>query len=267
MKKEIASLFVLLLTSVSGWSMDESQMTEIKCSVKPIDRSKIHPKEAFGQAVSSNWSGYVSSSNFQQPVPGSVSYAAGDWIVPTLSSTPDDSYCAIWVGIDGYSDGTVEQLGTSHNWISGAQQNYAWFEMYPNGSFEINGFPCDNGDEISVRIGYKGNDYFKMVMFNHTKGVFTTIPASYTTSSGTVRNSAEWVVEAPFSGSILPLSDFRVATLNYCSAIINGVQGSISDPQWMNDSINMENTDGTVKAVTSDLSKNGNSFFVSWEHE
>jgi hypothetical protein len=272
MKKRMTLLLAFLVVLTTGWSSQsaiEPEMIEIECTIKPIARSKIHPKgtpiqTATGQIVSSNWSGYVAASNLQQSVPGSVSHAAGAWTVPTLLPTPDTSYCAIWVGIDGFNDSSVEQMGTSHDWVQGAQQNYAWFEMYPNGSFEINGFPVDNGDQISARIAYIGNDIFKMVMFNHTKGVTTTIPYSYTTSSAAQRSSAEWIVEAPYSGEILPLSDFKLATLNYCSAIIDGMSGTIGN--WMNDAITMEGSNG-VKAQTSALLHNGSAFTVTWQHE
>ena len=274
----MTSLVACLLASISASSeecmddlqmIDYSEMEEIECTISPIDRSRIHPKgsaavTASGQTVSSNWSGYVAAPTFQQSATGSVTYAAGCWTVPTLSATPDNSYCAIWIGIDGFLDGSVEQIGTSHNWVQGVQQNYAWFEMYPQGAFEIIGFPVDNGDVISARVGYKGNDTFKLVIFNHTKGVSTVIPAWYTTSPGTSRSSAEWIVEAPYSGSILPLSDFQLTTLNYCSAIINGVQGTIGE--WVNDAITMEGWCG-VKALPSALLKNGSAFSVAWESE
>ncbi len=274
MYKRMTSLVASMLMSVSAWSagndtFDATEMKEIECTIKPIDRAAIHPRgsAASSQSFSSNWSGYVAASSLENPVNGSVTYAAGCWKVPVLTATPDSSYCAIWVGIDGFTDASVEQIGTSHNWINGAQQNYAWFEMYPNGAYEINGFPVDIHDVMSARVGYKGNGVFKMVLFNHTKGVSFTIPTSYTTSSTALRSCAEWVVEAPYSGSILPLSDFHLTTLNNCSAIINGVFGPINDDLWENDAITMIGNSFGVEAIPSALTNNGNSFSVTWESE
>jgi hypothetical protein len=272
MKKEMSSLLIFLLASVSGFTCElhKQNTREIECSIKPIDRSKIHPpgntSDTSNQAVSSNWSGYVAAPSLQQSIQGSVTYAAGSWIVPTLSPTPDTSYCAVWVGIDGFLDGTVEQIGTSHNWVGSAQQNFAWFEMYPSGAFELDGFPVNNGDQISVRIGYKGDNTFKLVIFNHTQGVSTVIPSSFTTSPDLERSSAEWIVEAPFSGTILPLADFHLVTFNYCSAIINGVSGTINNGLWVNDSITMEDSSG-IEAQPSALQKEGTCFLVTWESE
>jgi hypothetical protein len=224
--------------------------------------------KSLSQSTSTNWSGYVAATDLSGTSGnGTVTYVAGSWVVPTLATTPDDAYCAIWVGIDGYNSDTVEQIGTSHDWNNGTQQNYAWFEMYPNGSFEISDFPVDNGDVISARVGYKGNDTFKLVISNHTKGVTTTIPTSNTMTANAARSCAEWIVEAPFSGSILPLSDFQKITMNYCSAVINGVSGTINNGHWMNDEITLADSSGTVEAQPTILLKNGSSFQVAWMAE
>ncbi len=275
MKRKTLFSLVLFLAASTSWSIAEvPQMVEIECSIKPIHRVKIHPKGASrtahsptSQSISTNWSGYVAAADLNEAASnGTVSYAAGCWVVPTLVATSDDTYCAIWVGIDGYNSSSVEQIGTSHNWTNGAQVNYAWFEMYPNGSYEITGFPVDNGDVISARVGYKGNDTFKLVIFNHTKGVSTVIPSSYTMSSSALRSCAEWIVEAPYAGSILPLSDFQTVGLKYCSAVINGVSGTINNGQWMNDEIVLQGANG-VEAQTTALSPDGSSFQVVWKSE
>lgn len=277
MNKIIFSL-ALLLVPLSSWTeILEVPMAEIECSIKPIDRKKIHRKKNYefaqsttsstSESFSNNWSGYVAATDFTgTSVNDTVTYAAGSWIVPTLVSTPDDSYTAIWVGIDGLLSPTVEQIGTSHYWINGAQQNFAWFEMYPQGAYELIGFPIDNGDMISVRVGYKGDDTFKLVIFNHTQGVSTAIPSSYTVMPGALRSSAEWIVEAPYSGSILPLSDFQLTTFNYCSAVINDVHGTINNGAWMNDEITMVGGTG-VEARPTALLKDGSCFQVLWESE
>ncbi len=276
MQKVLSTLLACVFASTTLLSAlpdeNENQMREIQCTLTPIDRGRIHPQGKQGlktraRAFSSNWSGYVAAPSFQKSEPGSVTYAAGSWIIPALEATPDTTYCAVWVGIDGFTNGTVEQIGTAHNWFQSEQQNFAWFEMYPMGAYEITGFPVEVGDQISVRIGYKGEDNFKLVMFNHTKGVSTIVPGDYTKLSIAQRSSAEWIVEAPYAGGILPLSDFELVTFNYCSAIINGESGSISNGDWVNDQITMVNGNGDVKAMPSELLKNGNCFKVAWEHE
>lgn len=266
------------LMAISVWSAEpiaqvreDVAMTEIECAIVSIERSKVHPRRVSSRASSgttdsSNWSGYIAASSLKQSVPGSVTFAAGHWTVPALSSTPDASYCAIWVGIDGALNGTVEQLGTSHNWVNGAQQNFAWFEMYPNGSFEIQGFPVDVGDTMQAKIDYQGSDTFQLSIANLTKNVSTSIPLSHTKTSA-ARSSAEWVVEAPYSSSILPLADFQLTTFHDCIATINGVKGTIGNGHWENEVVVMETSDQAVKAQPSALLRNGGSFYVTWKHE
>src|SRR5690348_12236358 len=57
---------------------------------------------------STNWSGYaVTGPN------GSVSSVQGSWIVPSVTCAKHSAtYSSYWVGIDGFSSGTVEQTGT-----------------------------------------------------------------------------------------------------------------------------------------------------------
>jgi len=248
--------------------MDDSKTVEIQCTMRPIDRAKVHSQRnsATEQAITTNWSGYVAAPSLQQSIPNSVSYVAGSWIVPKLLPTTDLSYCTIWAGIDGFLDGTIAQIGTGHDWIDSIQSNYAWFEMYPMGTLELEGFLVNIGDQIGVHIGYKGSDVFKLVIYNYTQGVSTTVPSSYTTVPNFQRSSAEWIVEAPFAEMVLSLADFKLATFNYCSATINGVTGGINNGNWVDDSIQMTGTSG-VKANPSALLKNGTSFTVTWEHE
>lgn len=267
----LSMVFLLVASALCA----EVVVQEIECELKPIDRSKIHPNgnqalfvpASTSQSSSTNWSGYVAATDLTGTSGNDmVTDVAGSWVVPTLVATTDATYCAIWVGIDGYSSESVEQIGTSHNWSNGAQQNYAWYEMYPSGSYEISGFPVDNGDVISAKVAYEGNNTFKLVISNLTKKISTTIPTSQTMSSSAARSSAEWIVEAPYSGEILPLSDFKAVTLNYCSAVIDGVKGAINNGKWFNDEITMAGQKG-VEAQPSSLLKNGTCFHVAWESQ
>lgn len=273
--KKLFSLSLIFLGSVAGWSTDAvTHSRQIDCSIERIDRASIHPDGTSPfvgvkdeETSSYNWSGYVSATNLQNPTPGSVDAVSGNWVVPTLMSTSNNAYCAVWVGIDGFTSGTVEQIGTSHNWINGQQRNSAWFEMYPQGSYNINGFPVDNGDQIGGAVSYLGNGVFRLALHNYTKGVHTIIPASYTTSATAQRSCAEWVVEAPWSGGILPLSDFGSETFTGCTTKINNISGAISSPYWVYDAITMVANNNIIKALPSGLAPQGHRFSVAWEHE
>lgn len=261
---------LIAVTTISAEPKRRHRPERVDYSLTQVDRAQIHPRGDYmtTESTSSNWSGYVAGTNLANAsaAKNSVSYVAGSWVVPTLSATSNGAYSAVWVGIDGYSDGTVEQIGTSHNWINGKQQNYAWFEMYPQGSYEITGFPVDSGDLITARVRYMGNNVFRLTIINQTKNVSTVIPTNYTTSKSALRGCAEWVVEAPYSGEILPLADFNTVTFSNCSAIINGVTGMINNGSWMSDEIAMVGSDG-VEAQPSGLMDSGSSFLVTWKSE
>ncbi len=275
MNNKKALSIILLLLATTAWSEETKEFPEfeeIECTIIEIDRTKLHPKKTFPNIQystpfrSTNWSGYAAAPTFKQPTPGAVTYVAGSWVVPSIIASEKETHCAIWVGMGGFLESSIQQIGTSHSWEDGQQNNYAWFEMYPHGAYEIGKFPLDRGDMISARVGYKGDDRFKLTIMNHTKRVSTTIPKVFTYCEGAERTSAEWIIEAPTSGSILPLADFGISTFNYCSATINGYQGSISDICWNNDVITMGSA-SEVKALPSDLLKNGNCFQVTWQHE
>lgn len=44
---------------------------------------------------------------------------------------------AFWVGLDGSSSTSVEQLGRDSDCDSGTPSYYAWYEMYPNPSVTL----------------------------------------------------------------------------------------------------------------------------------
>jgi hypothetical protein len=252
--------------------------TQIECTITPKEQSESnisHPhipgprtlRVPAGQVTSTNWSGYAAATNVTHPTKNSVSAVSGSWIVPTIVSSGGHTYSSLWVGIDGYNSPTVEQIGTEHDFSGGVQQHYAWFEMYPGGSYVINRFPLNPGDVISASVIYSGNNIFTMTLMNDTQKVFYTVPTQYTKSSTALRESAEWIVEAPYSNGILPLSNFGMAYMWGCIATINGGTGPIGNSSWQNIGIEMTTANGTSKDLTSPLLPDKGSFFVAWKHQ
>ena len=90
-----------------------------------------------GISTDSNWSGYAAVTDLNDPQSGSVTAVSGSWIVPTVTATSSrgTTESAVWVGIDGYSSSTVEQIGTEQDVVNGTPQYSAWWEMYSSVSF------------------------------------------------------------------------------------------------------------------------------------
>ena len=197
-------------------------------------------------SASSNWSGYAVSASAN-----SVSYVAGSWVVPTASSKTS-GYSSVWVGIDGFSSSTVEQIGTEADVANGKVTYYAWYEAYPAGSVTISTMAVKPGDAITASVAYSAaNRDFVLTITDKTDSeTFTKSLAA----AGAARSSAEWVVEAPSSNrGVLPLANFGSVTFTNAYATINGTTGPIDNTGWQTYSINMTSR-SQVEDSTSALS-------------
>ncbi len=234
-------------------------------SFVPLQRhSPAIIKQRHGNDVSStNWSGYAVTGE-----KGSVSEVKGSWIVPAISGAcpATDQYAAFWIGIDGYNSNTVEQLGTDSDCQNGQPVYYAWFEFYPHLSSIVNTVSIHPGDQISAEVsaGLKGK--FTVSMTNLTTGQSFSITSRIPSAD---QSSAEWIAEAPYSGGVLPLADFASVTFGSSklpnTATIAGVTAPIASfPSSDVDKITMVTTAGAVKAIPTDLSKQGSSFSITW---
>ena len=160
-----------------------------------------------GTLYSTNWSGYVATTNLSSPAPNSVTAVSGSWVVPTVTgSGHGSSYSSVWVGIDGYSDSTTEQIGTEQDVINGVPRYGAWWEMYSSGLQQpeqsISGMTIQPGDTITASVQYTGSGNFVLMINDTTRNEsFTTTQNTTTTQSPTAEcSSAEWIVEAPTVG-------------------------------------------------------------------
>jgi len=230
-----------------------------------VRHDPIHIHERHGnQVTSSNWSGYaVTGAN------GSVSDVKGSWVVPSVNcGTTPNAYSAFWVGIDGYSSNTVEQIGTDSDCQSGSPLYYAWFEFYPHPSFNVNSLVIKPGDRISAEVTY-ASGRFTVTLTNETTG------KSFSTSTKTnsaKRSSAEWIIEAPSGGGVLALADFNSVSFGddytsvsaTCNATVGGTSGVIGTFGVNVYDITMDTSNSTIKSKPSGLSGDGSSFTDAW---
>jgi hypothetical protein len=210
--------------------------------------------------TSTNWSGYAVNTTA-----GAVSDVRGSWNVQKVSHT-NSGYSSFWVGIDGFSSSTVEQIGTDSDYVGGREYYYAWYEMYPAGSVTItkdnlgNAFSITPGDTINAEVSSSGSDFNLSITDASTSQTFSTTQ----TLTSAKRSSAEWIAEAPSSGSILPLANFGTVNFTGSNATINGTSGSISS--FNNYQINMTTRSGALKDQTSSLdTTTGTSFSVTFK--
>jgi hypothetical protein len=237
----------------------------VQNNTQVLQAEQIHVTE---QVYSLNWSGYAVETDLDSPASNAVTYVTGSWTVPKVTGPSPRMgayYSSVWVGIDGYSSNTVEQIGTEQDWFWGRPVYYAWFGLYPNASYRILA-PVSPGDKMTAEVSYIGDGQFVFTLTNLT----ARIPWTFTTTqtlNGAQLQSAEWVVEAPSSRfRVLPLANFDSVTFSGASATLNSHTGTINDISWQNTPIDMVTYRGMLKATTSPLSPDGSSFSVSWDH-
>ncbi|HEY2239397.1 MAG TPA: G1 family glutamic endopeptidase [Streptosporangiaceae bacterium] len=197
---------------------------------------------------STNWSGYAATGR-------TFTSVASSWTEPTGTCSSGSQYSSFWVGLDGYNSNSVEQTGTDVDCSGRTAQYYAWYEMYPNPSYEIN-HTVRPGDKISASVTYSGTNSYTLKLADSTQGWTYTTTKSL---SGAPRSSAEVITEAPCctsSGGTLPLADF--GKVSYTGSTANGSTLSTFNPT----SITMVSAAGRQTDSTSALS--GGSFSNTW---
>ncbi len=232
------------------------------------------PYELWG---STNWSGISLNTTNQ-----AVTAVSGSWVVPTVSGK-GTAYSATWIGIDGFNSSTVEQIGTDSDLVNGKQETYAWVELFGDAAGRkvaayyymtpINSLTITAGDSISASVTYESStrttSTFLFTIQDTTKG--TSWSEKLTTQYVVpVRNSAEWIEEAPSSNTgVLQLANFGSVTFTNAQATIGGKTGTIASFGGTINLIDMGtfNTRGQwtkVEDETSTLNAAGNSFTVQY---
>ena len=159
------------------------------------------------------WAGYVAHS-------AAYSSVTSTWAEPAVSCGSAESSAAFWVGIDGYSDATVEQIGTEAHCVGGVAAQDAWYEVYPAAPVYVSR-TVEAGDVMTATVTATTADVFTLSVKNATEGwTFTTTK----TVTGAARSSAEVVLEAPSTAAA------RAGTVSFSNARVNGGTLAASDP-------------------------------------
>lgn len=253
-----------------------------------------------GHQASNNWSGYAVSGS-----PGSVTDVKGSWIVPGIIGDcgPVEQHASFWVGIDGLTSASVEQIGTDSGCMNGVPVYFAWYEFYPQPAHLISSVKIRPGDIIYAEVSYSpgipgsGNgDHnngsnqhgnhdaqnehsdadgsapgFTLTLIDLTSGKSF---IKHGTVTAPLLSSAEWVAEAPSDvNGTLPLANFGKvrfgqnqtgsAGTNYTT--VSGITGPVGSFGTKVVQLIMVVRGGfSVKAAPSELSPDSTSFIVHW---
>lgn len=240
----------------------------VAAHVTPFFTTIGSPLRMTSNSSATNWAGYAVTG-----AKGSVTYVAGSWTEPAAKCSGTGSqYAAFWVGIDGYSSTTVEQTGTEADCSGSTASYYAWFEFYPSPSKLVSTIAVHPGDVFSASVTYSTTTAkFTVSLKDVTTGKSFTKTAAVKSAK---RTSAEWIAEAPYSGGILPLTDFGTVNFGYDNTSVSGtndatVSGTTGDLGSFSTSVSIDmvgvSNSSLVKAVTSSISTDGTSFSVTWK--
>ena len=221
-------------------------------------------------AVSQNWAGYVAGGT-------QFSSVSGSWVQPTAKCGSGQTYSAFWVGIGGSSNqsSALEQTGTQADCTAdGGTDYYAWYELVPAAPVKLD-LAIKPGDHISAKVNVSGSNV-TVLMSDQTTGQSTSKALQMDNPD---TSSAEWIAEAPSacdgSGSCqpLPLADFGTVQFTSATATANGHTGTISDPNWSAQPVQLGggsvsnvsygSDTGASGASPSSLSSDGSSFSVA----
>lgn len=177
-----------------------------------------------GSAVASsgsyNWSGYEDTS----PTTGDFTEVNAAWTVPAVTCTQEDQIASDWVGIDGATDGTVEQDGTTGWCFEGSAYYFTWWEMYPTNAEQNVGTTVQPGDSITSVVTRTGQSY-KLSVTDSTSPS-NSFSTTQTCSSGCNDTSVEWIGERPsFNIGIAPFVDQHTWTATTAQQEQTGISG------------------------------------------
>ncbi len=211
-------------------------------------------------AASYNWSGYADSAT----TTGTFSRVSGQWTTPKVTCTSEDTISSEWVGLDGWSDTTVEQDGTLGWCYEGKASYYTWYEMYPAGTVTV-GTSLEPGDKVTATVSRSGTAY-TLTLTDATRSAESLVKKATCAVTTCLDTSAEWVAERPaFAIGVAPLADYASWKLSGGAETASGKAGTISSYRTNYQTTMVDATNhyqlSSVSALTG-----GSSFVTTWRN-
>ncbi|KAG8989181.1 hypothetical protein FRB94_010923 [Tulasnella sp. JGI-2019a] len=188
---------------------------------------------------STNWAGAL----FDTYPSDSFNSVTGTFTVPTpqAASGETEGAAAAWVGIDGNTCTTaILQTGVDFTVINGVVSYDAWYEWYPDLSYDFEDISISAGDSVTITVTATSTTAGTAEIINQTTG--QTVSKSLTSSYPLCEQNAEWIVEDYVENtSLVPFANFGAVTFTGASAGL--VAGGTVEPSTA-DTISLEE-DGT----------------------
>ncbi|MGW8289431.1 MAG: G1 family glutamic endopeptidase [Candidatus Bathyarchaeia archaeon] len=207
----------------------------------------------------SQWSGYMATSDIQNRS-AVVSSVSASWVVPDVTPSDNFTFSGVWVGIGGYGEDTLIQIGTEQEYFNGRPFYYAWYELLPDYLVQIPRIHVHPGDTIaaSISLANDNENAWTITLSDLTRNENFEKTVVYNSS----RLSAEWIVERPkVNGTVSTLADFGTVTFTDCKATIGGMTGMIGNFSYAKLVMRDE---GTPLVSVSSLNSDNSVFTVSY---
>jgi hypothetical protein len=224
----------------------------------PLGASTNGQPQSNPPVFSDNWSGYLAQA--QSP----FTSVETTYSQPAVTCPIRDAFTVFWVGLDGFTNGTVEQDGTAAECVGLTPHYYAWWEMYPT-NFVQPTIPVAPGDQIKAAVHY-GHGRYTMTVSDLTTGRASTQVATCASNLTCARDSAEWIVERPGLGgnSLAHLADWGAMALAGDRASTGGAHLAVG--QFPNTPIEMvSNGKERYLAQVAGLGFDGSTFEDVWD--
>lgn len=198
---------------------------------KRIEARKSRPNERIDRVEAASAVGFTNdsyveySSNWAGAVLIGTGYTSvtGTFTVPSPST---DGSGAAWVGIDGDTCGSaILQAGVSWTRSGGSTSYDAWYEWYPDYSYDFNGFSVSAGDSITVTVTATSTTSGTAIIVNNSNGG-DSVEHDFSNegSLGSLcEYNAEWIVEDyEQNGGLVAFADFGTVTFTGATATDDG---------------------------------------------
>jgi hypothetical protein len=192
------------------------------------------------------WSGYA--------VTGSGPYTSitGSWNIPTMNCSKGRGDASPWIGIDGWSNDTVEQIGIDLDCRKGKASYHPWVEMYPGPSHYFKD-TVNAGDTLSASVQVSGSSWVL-----NERDLNTGWTKTFDETSKDELASAEAIVEDVGGGAVPPVPDFN--TVSFTKITVNGV------PLASAGTVHKTTLERGSTKLSTESPLNGGKFSITWLH-
>jgi hypothetical protein len=187
-----------------------------------------------GTIHSADWAGYAA---VPRHAGGGFRAVSATFTVPSVRCPGKGrTFSVHWVGLDGFSDNTVEQTGIEARCRAGSATYSAWWENYPHGPV-TSGMRIRPGDAVTASVSYatgRGAHHgqYHLVLTDVTRRTGFSVWRGC--GARKCRNSsAEVISEAPSNFGVLPLADYGITTFAGIGVTdLAGRHGGIRSARW-----------------------------------